>query len=206
MGALRAGRIDSDPNAGGGVGLAALELPTSARTFGTASAGKHEFLEERTGSPIDYRDQDWLPVLMDLKRSQVQLIIDPARKRLRASYRAAPHRSHGRVWDVGHFGIRHQGKLKALKAVVAMPDITLLMNRNKGIFGLPGCMWGEGRELDARTHGGVQRVSGPMLLLFLLTNRRRSSYMEAEKIEDSFSSVARDESCLTLSKLQLSTR
>src|SRR6202007_1690537 len=68
-------------NAGGGVGLAALELGRhiGAKTFGSASSGKHDFLRARgLDHPIDYRNQDWLPELMSLTNDRgVELIIDP---------------------------------------------------------------------------------------------------------------------------------
>src|ERR1043166_3158448 len=60
-------------NAGGGVGLAALDIAKhiGAKTFGTASAGKHEFLRARgLDHPIDYRNQDWFPALMSLTKDR----------------------------------------------------------------------------------------------------------------------------------------
>ena len=48
-------------NAGGGVGLAALDIAKhiGAKTYGTASTGKHEFLKQRgLDHAIDYRGQD----------------------------------------------------------------------------------------------------------------------------------------------------
>src|SRR5512138_1349812 len=59
MGGLKADEAILIHNAGGGVGLAALDIARhiGARTFGTASAGKHEFLRQRgLDHPIDYRD------------------------------------------------------------------------------------------------------------------------------------------------------
>ena len=64
MGSLHAGESVLIHNAGGGVGLAAIDIAKKigAITFGTASPGKHEFLRERgLDHPIDYRNQDWLP-------------------------------------------------------------------------------------------------------------------------------------------------
>lgn len=169
MGGLRADESILIHNAGGGVGLAALEIARhiGAKTFGTASAGKHEFLRKRgLDHPIDYRDQDWLPVLMDLTEGRgVELIIDPlGGNSWKQSYRAL--RRTGRM---GVFGMSVasasgiKGKLKALKAVVAMPRYNPLglMNRNKGIFGLNlGHMWGEGEKVGSWTRElmrGVQQ-------------------------------------------------
>ena len=169
MGGLRADESILIHNAGGGVGLAALEIARhiGAKTFGTASAGKHEFLRGRgLDHPIDYRDQDWLPVLMDLTEGRgVELIIDPlGGNSWKQSYRAL--RRTGRM---GVFGMSVasasgiKGKLKALKAVVAMPRYNPLglMNRNKGVFGLNlGHMWGEGEKVGSWTREimrGVQQ-------------------------------------------------
>jgi NADPH:quinone reductase-like Zn-dependent oxidoreductase len=169
MGGLRADESILIHNAGGGVGLAALEIARhiGAKTFGTASAGKHEFLRQRgLDHPIDYRDQDWVPVLMELTDGRgVELIIDPlGGKSWKQSYSAL--RRTGRM---GVFGMSVasasgiKGKLKALKAVVSMPRYNPLglMNRNKGIFGLNlGHMWGEGEKVASWTRElmrGVQQ-------------------------------------------------
>ena len=139
-------------NAGGGVGLAALEIAKhiGARTFGTASPGKHSFLKQHgLDYAIDYRNQDWLPVLMDLTNGRgVELIIDPlGGSNWKKSYRAL--RATGRM---GVFGLSEasasglRGKLRAMKALASMPRYNPvgLMNRNKGVFGLNlGHMWGE---------------------------------------------------------------
>jgi len=63
MGSLHAGESVLIHNAGGGVGLAALDIAkkVGAVSYGTASASKHQFLKERgLDHPIDYRKQDWL--------------------------------------------------------------------------------------------------------------------------------------------------
>ncbi len=146
-------------NAGGG-GLAALDIARhiGARTFGTASTSKHEFLKKRgLDYAIDYRNQDWLPVLLDLTGGRgVELVIDPlGGDSWKKSYRAL--RSTGRMGVFGlsvasASGIR--GKLNVLKAVALMPRYNPLglMNRNKGVFGLNlGHMWGEGEKVAGWT-------------------------------------------------------
>src|SRR5437762_5738143 len=81
MGGLKKDEAVLIHNAGGGVGLAALDIAKhiGARTFGTASTGKHEFLHARgLDHSIDYRNQDWLPMLNDLTKGRgVELVIDP---------------------------------------------------------------------------------------------------------------------------------
>jgi NADPH:quinone reductase-like Zn-dependent oxidoreductase len=144
MGGLRKGESVLIHNAGGGVGLAALDIAKhiGAETFGTASPAKHDFLRARgLDHPIDYRNQDWLPVLMKLTEDRgVQLVIDPiGGGHWKKSYRALRHT--GRL---GMFGVSAAsatgiaGKLKMLKAVAQTPRFHPfgLINKNRGVFGL----------------------------------------------------------------------
>lgn len=160
MGGLQKNESVLIHNAGGGVGLAALDIAKhiGAQTFGTASPSKHPFLKERgLDHPIDYRNQDWLPVLMDLTDGRgVELVIDPlGGKNWEKSYRAL--RATGRMGMFGMSvasasGIR--GKLRALKAIAQMPRFNpiKLINRNRGVFGLNlGHMWGEGEKVAGWT-------------------------------------------------------
>jgi NADPH:quinone reductase-like Zn-dependent oxidoreductase len=160
MGGLKKGEAVLIHNAGGGVGLAALDIAKhiGAVTYGTASPGKHSFLKERgLDHAIDYRDQDWLPVLMDLTQGRgVELAIDPlGGASWKKTYRAL--RTTGRM---GVFGISTasasgiRGKLRALKAMVQTPKFHPLglMSRNKGVLGLNlGHMWGEGEKVASWT-------------------------------------------------------
>lgn len=69
MGGLKKGESVLIHNAGGGVGLAALDisLHLGATTYGTSSVGKHSFLMGRgLNYPIDYRNQDFLSSIMSL--------------------------------------------------------------------------------------------------------------------------------------------
>jgi len=167
MGGLQKGEVVLIHNAGGGVGLAALDIAKhiGAKTFGTASAGKHEFLKQRgLDHAIDYRNQDWLPVLMDLTQGRgVELAIDPlGGASWKKTYRAL--RTTGRMGIFGMStasasGIR--GKLRALKALAQTPKFhpLALMNRNKGVFGLNlGHMWGEGEKVASWTQEIVRGV------------------------------------------------
>ncbi len=160
MGGLKKDEAILIHNAGGGVGLAALEIARhiGAKTFGTASASKHEFLKQRgLDHAINYRGQDWLPVLMELTQERgVELVIDPlGGKNWKKSYQAL--RSTGRMGVFGMStasasGIR--GKLRALQALAQTPRFHPLsmMNRNRGVFGLNlGHMWREGEKVAAWT-------------------------------------------------------
>jgi NADPH:quinone reductase-like Zn-dependent oxidoreductase len=152
MGSLHEGEWILIHNAGGGVGLAALDIAKKigAVTYGTASPGKHKFLTERgLDHPIDYRKQDWQPQLMQLTNGRgVDLIIDPiGGAHFKKSYNSLRHT--GRL---GMFGVSVgsgnglSGKLKMLKAAVQMPRFHPLglFNKNRGVFGLNlGHMWHE---------------------------------------------------------------
>ncbi|MDQ5846308.1 MAG: medium chain dehydrogenase/reductase family protein [Acidobacteriota bacterium] len=156
MGGLRKGESVLIHNAGGGVGLAALDIAKhlGATTYGTASPGKHEFLRERgLDHPIDYRNQDWLPVLKQLTGGRgVELVIDPiGGSHWKKSYAAL--RSTGRL---GMFGVSAAsanglaGKLKLVKAALQMPRFhpLALLNKNRGVFGLNlGHMWHEPEKI-----------------------------------------------------------
>jgi NADPH:quinone reductase-like Zn-dependent oxidoreductase len=156
MGGLKKEEAVLIHNAGGGVGLAALDIAKhiGAQTFGTASMGKHDFLRARgLDHPIDYRQQDWLPALMSLTGNRgVELIIDPlGGANWKKSYRAL--RATGRM---GVFGMSVAsasgiaGKIRALRAILTMPRFNPigLMNSNKSVFGLNlGHMWGEGEKV-----------------------------------------------------------
>src|SRR2546425_10383864 len=167
MGGLKKDEAVLIHNAGGGVGLAALDIAKhiGATTYGTASTAKHEFLKARgLDQAIDYRKQDWLPVLMDLTKGRgVELVIDPlGGKSWKKSYRAL--RSTGRM---GVFGMSTasasgiMGKLRAMKALAQTPRFhpLSLMNRNKGVFGLNlGHMWGEGEKVTGWTQEIVRGI------------------------------------------------
>ena len=152
MGSLHRGESVLIHNAGGGVGLAALDMAkkVGAVTFGTASPSKHEFLKERgLDHAIDYRNEDWLPVIRKLTDGRgVDLVLDPiGGAHWKKSYSAVRHT--GRL---GMFGVSSasatglRGKLKLLKAAAQMPRFhpLTLLNKNRGVFGLNlGHLWHE---------------------------------------------------------------
>lgn len=156
MGSLHAGEAVLIHNAGGGVGLAALDIAkhVGAKTYGTASPSKHAFLKERgLDFAIDYRTGDWLAVLKHMTDGRgVELVIDPlGGGHWKKSYKAL--RTTGRL---GMFGISVAsadgltGKLRMVKAAVQTPWFHPfgLLNRNRGVFGLNlGHMWHEGEKV-----------------------------------------------------------
>jgi synaptic vesicle membrane protein VAT-1 len=156
MGSLRAGESVLIHNAGGGVGLAALDIAKKigAVTYGTASSSKQDFLKKRgLDHPIDYSTRDWLPVLKQMTDSRgVELVIDPfGGAHWKKSYEAL--RATGRL---GMFGLSTAsanglaGKFKLLKAVLQTPWFHpfSLLNNNKCVFGLNlGHLWHEGQKV-----------------------------------------------------------
>lgn len=154
-------------NAGGGVGLALLDIAKhiGATTIGTASAGKHEFLQARgLDYAIDYRQQDWFKEVMNITQNQgVELVTDPlGGSNWRSSYRAL--RATGRL---GMFGVSEasangiSGKLKLLKTAVSMPFFhpINLMHQNKAVFGVNmGRLWHEAPRIRRWTDFILQGI------------------------------------------------
>ncbi len=155
MGALKSNESILIQNAGGGVGLAAIDIAShiGATIYGTASARKHEFIKQRgVHHAIDYRTQDWEKEISELTEGKgIDLIIDPlGGGHWKKSYRAL--RSAGRL---GMFGIStsadgKRSKLSLLKTALTMPFFhpISLMNQNKSVFGVNmGRMWEENKRL-----------------------------------------------------------
>jgi NADPH:quinone reductase-like Zn-dependent oxidoreductase len=156
MGSLHEGESILIHNAGGGVGLAAIDLAKKigAVTYGTASPAKHKFLADRgLDHAIDYRNQDWFPELQKLTNGRgVDLVTDPlGGAHWKKSFAALRHT--GRL---GMFGVSTAsanglaGKFKLVKAALQMPRFHpfTLFNKNRGVFGLNlGHMWHEPEKI-----------------------------------------------------------
>ena len=143
-------------NAGGGVGLAALDIAKKigAATFGTSSRRKHDFLKERgLDYPIDYREDDWEKELKKLAGGKgMELIIDPiGGSHWKKSYRAL--RATGRLGVFGISEVAGSGfrtKLRLAKTFVRMPSFHAIsmMKANKGVFGVDiGNLWNENEKM-----------------------------------------------------------
>lgn len=158
MGGLQENESVLIHNAGGGMGIAQLDIAKhiGATTFGTSSRHKHDFLKERgLDHPIDYRNKNWTAELMKLTNNRgVELITDPlGGKHWKRSYKAL--RATGRL---GMFGVSSASSgseegLKAtfnlLKAVIGMPFYhpLPLLNKNRGVFGVNiGHLWHEAEK------------------------------------------------------------
>ena len=144
MGSLRKGDSVLIHDAGGGVGLAALDICRimGAETYGTASPHKHALLEERgLDHPVDYRNYDYEEVVMELTHGRgVQLILDSLggvhwKKNFRLLMPTGRLVHHG-------IGSLAPGKTRSLveivKGLLVLPFYTpiKLMNENKGIAGV----------------------------------------------------------------------
>jgi NADPH:quinone reductase-like Zn-dependent oxidoreductase len=157
-------------NAGGGVGLAQLDIAKhiGATTYGTASARKHDFLKKRgLDYAIDYRTTNWLEELLKLTNNRgVDLVTDPlGGKEWKRSYNAL--RATGRL---GMFGISTasknstggiSAKLGLLKTVLSMPKFHPLsmLDKNRGVYGVNlGHLWHEPDKAKLWMHAILKGV------------------------------------------------
>ncbi len=158
MGGLRAGETMLVHSAGGGVGIAAIQLARKigARVFGTASAAKHDYLKSiGVDACVDYRTEDFEQRVLALTGGRgVELVLDPVGGGSFAkSFRVlAPS---GRL---GMFGLssaapgQRRSLLRAALAAARVPVLrfrpTRLIDQNKGVFGVNlGHMWNEVERL-----------------------------------------------------------
>jgi NADPH:quinone reductase-like Zn-dependent oxidoreductase len=154
MGGLRAGDTILIHSAGGGVGIAAIQLARriGARVIGTASAGKHAALREMgVEHCIDYRREDFAARVRELTGGRgVELALDAVGA---SSFRDS-YRSLAPTGRLGMFGLsaaatgKRRRPVAALRAGLATVRLRWgplrLMNENKGVFGVNvGHLWGE---------------------------------------------------------------
>jgi len=157
MGGLKKGETILVHNAGGGVGLAALDFAKhiGARAWGTASPGKHEFLKSCGYEKLfDYRSGDWeKEVAIASEQKGVDLILDPiGGKNWKKSYRALGPAGRLGAYGVSSVKASAAGVLSFLPMVIQMPwfQFISLMNANKGVFGVNlGHMWSASHKADA---------------------------------------------------------
>lgn len=139
--------------AAGGVGLAALDLCNiiGAETYGTASAGKHDFLRARgLHHPIDYTTQDFADEVLRLTNGRgVNVVLDPVGgDSWGHSWKTlAPT---GRLMMFGFSSMAGKGKSlrRVVEALLRTPwfkfNPLTLMNENKGLIGVNlGHLWHE---------------------------------------------------------------
>jgi NADPH:quinone reductase-like Zn-dependent oxidoreductase len=168
VGSLSADETVLIHNAGGGVGLAAIDIARhiGATIYGTASTGKHAFLKERgLHEAIDYTKGDWTQDVMRLTDNRgVELITDPlGGNHWKKSYKALRHT--GRL---GMFGLSKAtesglaGPLRLLGPVLGMPlfNPVSLMSDNRAVFGVNlGHLWHEPMKIRRWTDTLLQGVT-----------------------------------------------
>lgn len=169
MGGIREGDRVLIHAAGGGVGISATQIARNAgaEIFGTASPGKHEAIRAQgVGHAIDYRGRDFEVEVMRITRGEgVDLIMDAlGPTSFRKDYRLL--RSGGRlvmygVSESSDSGVRNIPA--TIKSLLKMPLATMpwwkslmVMNENKGVFGLNMLSWWD-RE------GDLDRVTEPLI-------------------------------------------
>ena len=147
-------------SAGGGVGIAAIQLARriGARIIGTASAAKHDYLKSiGVDHCIDYTCEDFEQRVRELTHGAgVELAIDAVGgASFKKSFRAlAPT---GRL---GMFGVsaavtgKKRSRTALLRTALSMPWVQfnplVLINQNKGVFGVNlGHLWDEAHRLSA---------------------------------------------------------
>ena len=156
MAALAPGETVLIHNAGGGVGIAAIQLARLRRAvvLGTASATKHAALRSfGVEHIIDYRSADVAQAVREITKGRgVDVILDPIGGR---SFRhqlpdAGAARPADHLRPVGRRSRRTPQPVPRLHAWLANPrfDPMSLINRNRGVFGLHvGHLWTERRQL-----------------------------------------------------------
>lgn len=169
MGSLREGTRVLIHAAAGGVGISATQIARNAgaEIFGTASASKHEAIRSQgVAHPIDYRTLDFEAEVMRLTGGEgIDLAIDAlGPSSFRKDYRLL--RPGGRLVMYGLSENSREGRRSiplTLKSLVAMPTATMpwwkslmLMNENKGVFGLNMLKW-----LDME--GSLDRLVAPLM-------------------------------------------
>jgi NADPH:quinone reductase-like Zn-dependent oxidoreductase len=168
MGSLRKGDRVLIHAAAGGVGISATQIARNAgaEIFGTASPAKHEAIRAQgVTHPIDYRGKDFEAETMRITDGEgVDLVIDAlGPTSFRKDYRLL--RPGGRLVMYGLSEGTKEGKRNVpamLKSLVSMPTATmpwwkslLIMNENKGIFGLNMLKWWD-------AEGNLDRVLDPL--------------------------------------------
>jgi NADPH:quinone reductase-like Zn-dependent oxidoreductase len=168
MGSLREGDRVLIHAAAGGVGISATQIARNAgaEIFGTASPSKHEAIRAQgVDHPIDYRSQDFEAETKRITGGEgVDLVIDAlGPTSFRKDYRLL--RSGGRLVMYGLSESTRDGKRSIaamLKSLVSMPSATmpwwkslLIMNENKGVFGLNMLKWWD-------AEGSLDRVLDPL--------------------------------------------
>jgi synaptic vesicle membrane protein VAT-1 len=156
MAALTPGETVLIHNAGGGVGIAAIQLARLRRAvvLGTASSVKHAALRSfGVEHAIDYRSADVAQAVREITKGRgVDVILDPIGGRsFVSSYRMLAPLGRLIIFGLSSAAPGERRSLfHAFSAWLATPrfDPLSLINRNRGVFGLHvGHLWSERRQL-----------------------------------------------------------
>jgi NADPH:quinone reductase-like Zn-dependent oxidoreductase len=151
MGSLQKDQTILIQNAGGGVGLAALQLAQiiQAKTIGTASPGKHpRLLELGMNHVVNYREKGWEKIILQLTNGKgVELIIDPlGSESWKKSYPLLRHTGRLGIFGASEMSQGSFRVLSMLKTVINMPWFhpMSMLEHNRGVFGVNmGHLWHE---------------------------------------------------------------
>jgi NADPH:quinone reductase-like Zn-dependent oxidoreductase len=169
MGGLKPGERVLIHAAAGGVGIAATQLARNAgaEIFGTASASKHDAIREQgVAHAIDYRAGDFADEVMRITSGEgIDLAIDAiGPTSFRKDYRLL--RPGGRLVMFGlseTTDARGRNLAATIRGLAGMPLATMpwwkslmMMNENKGVFGLNLLAWWD-RE------GSLDRLTEPLM-------------------------------------------
>ena len=156
MAALTSGETVLIHNAGGGVGIAAIQLARLRRAavIGTASASKHGALREfGVEHTIDYRHANVPDEVRTITRGRgVDVILDPiGGSSFLASYRMLAPLGRLVIFGLSAAAPGEQySAWRAFRAWWALPRFNpmSMINRNRGVFGLHiGHLWEEQKQL-----------------------------------------------------------
>jgi NADPH:quinone reductase-like Zn-dependent oxidoreductase len=154
MGGLKAGETMLVHSAGGGVGVAAIQIAKhlGATVIGTASAGKHKELGALGADHlIDYRTEDFEKRAREITEGRgVELILDPVGgESLKKGYRLLAPTGRLGIFGASSAATNKTGGMLGMMSMVARTpwlqfNPLSLMNANKGVFGVNlGHMWDE---------------------------------------------------------------
>ncbi len=154
MGGLRRGETVLVHSAGGGVGIAAIQIARhiGAKVIGVASSWKHDALAAKgVDHLVDARADDLEARVKDITKGRgVELVLDPvAGPSFRRSFRMLAPTGRLGMYGVSSFvNAKERDLFNVLRALIGTPLLQFmpmtLINANKGAFGVNlGRMWGE---------------------------------------------------------------
>jgi len=172
MGGLKTGETVLIHSAGGGVGIAAIQIAhgLGATVVGTASAGKHGFLKSLgVEHLIDYTTEDFVARTLEITGGRgVELAIDA----VGGPSFAKSYRCLAPTGRLGMFGMsaaasgKRRSWLRLARTLLSLPwwrfNPAALMDANKGVFGVNlGHLWDEQDRVTRWMEDLLERVRHP---------------------------------------------